>query len=364
MSCRSPLEKGCGAVESIEERLHRVIDCHFDPTWGSRYWLERAAELGVDPRRDVKAVADLHLLGEMTPDQLRERPLLEYVPKRLHARLDRLLTAQTGGSTGGGGTWTAYHENEFIEAFVLPFVAAAGAAGFPPREQWLFIGPSGPHVIGKVVRHLAAAFGSPDPFAVDFDPRWAKKLPEGSFARGRYLGHVLEQAMRVIDAQDVGVLFTTPPVLDALASLMSPSQRRRVRGIHYGGLPISPRDLMRFQVELFPSSVHLSGYGNTLFGCAMELSTRAGRDLDYFPYGARLLFEVLGGDGAAARNGESGQVHFTRLDETMLLARVRERDHAVLVVPPSGSPGEFVLPGLRNPRTPDAAAVQVAEGLY
>jgi thienamycin biosynthesis protein ThnN len=295
---------------------------------------------------------------------LRERPLLEYVPRKLHDRLDRLLTAQTGGSTVGGGTWTAYHENEFLEAFVLPFVAAAGAAGFPPREQWLFVGPGGPHVIGKVVRDLAAAFGSADPFAVDFDPRWAKKLAEGSFARRRYLGHVIEQAMRVIDAQEVGVLFTTPPVLEALSSRMSPAQRRRVRAVHYGGLPISSRELMRFQLELYPSAVHLAGYGNTLFGCAMELSTLAGRDLNYFPYGTRLLFEVLTAEGAAASEGVSGQVRFTRLDETMLLVRVRERDHAVHVAPPVGAPGEFVLPGLRNPRTPEASSVEVAEGLY
>jgi phenylacetate-coenzyme A ligase PaaK-like adenylate-forming protein len=177
--------------------------------------------------------------------------------------------------------------------------------------------------------------------------------------------------MLVIDTQEVSVLFTTPPVLDALAERMSSWQRARVRGIHYGGLPISPAEMQRFQVERFPAAVHLSGYGNTLFGCAMELSTRAGREIDYFPFGPRLLFETVQDDGSATPQGEAGQARFTRLDETMLLVRMRERDHALLLDPPTGAPAEFVLPGLRNPRTPRPAdddengdAAQISTGLY
>jgi len=351
-------------TETVENRLRRVVAVHFHPAWGTAYWLDRARSLGIDARRDLRTLEDLRLLGEMTPADLRRRPLLDYVPRRLHERLDQLVVAQTGGSTRGGGTWTAYREDEFVEAFVLPFLVAAGAVGFPPREQWLFVGPSGPHVIGKVIRHLAAAFGSPEPFAVDFDPRWAKKLPAQSFAHQRYLGHVIEQAMLVIDTQEVGVLFTTPPVLDAFARHMSPAQRARVRAVHYGGLPIAPEEMLRYQGEAFPSAIHLSGYGNTLFGCAMELSTSAGREIDYFPFGPRLLFETVCDDGSLAAAGDTGQVRFTRLDETMLLVRMRERDHALLLDAPAAAPAEFVLPGLRNPRTPVDEAAQLSTGLY
>ena len=352
------------ATETVVERLRRVVELHFHPAWGTPYWLDRASAMGLDARRRIQTLDDLRLLGGMTPLDLRRRPLLDYIPRRLHGRLDQLVVAQTGGTTTGGGTWTAYREDEFVEAFVLPFVVAAGRVGFPPREQWLFVGPGGPHVIGKAVRHLAAALGSAEPFAVDFDPRWAKKLPEGSFARERYLGHVVEQAMCVIDSQDVGVLFTTPPVLAALAARMTEAQRARVRAVHYGGLPVSPAEMLRFQVETFPAAVHLSGYGNTLFGCAMELSASAGREINYFPFGPRLLFETFRDDGSPAAPGEVGQVCFTRLDETMLLVRVRERDHAALLHPPPGAPCEFVLPGLHNPMTPAPDAAQVATGLY
>ena len=57
-----------------------------------------------------------------------------------------------------------------------------------------------------------------DPFSVDFDPRWAKKLADGSLARRRYLDHVTAQALDVLEREEVGVLFTTPPALAALAA--------------------------------------------------------------------------------------------------------------------------------------------------
>ena len=53
-------------------------------------------------------------------------------------------------------------------------------------------------IIGKVVRELARQTGSMDPFSVDFDPRSAKRLADGSTARQRYLDHVTTQALDVL----------------------------------------------------------------------------------------------------------------------------------------------------------------------
>ena len=349
--------------ESLQTRLQRMIELHFDPIAGAPFWLDRARMLGINPLRDIYRVGDLALLGDMTPEDLRSRPLLDYIPRALHDRLDQLVLGQTGGTTGAG-TWTAYRDDEFVDAFVLPFVSAAAHVRFPGRQQWLFIGPSGPHIIGKVVRQLAAALGSPDPFSVDFDPRWAKKLPEGSFARERYLAHVTEQAMDVIRTQEIGVLFTTPPVLRALAAVMTEPQRRRIRGIHYGGMSIEPDEMRQFQTVLFPEAVHLSGYGNTLLGCALELSGEPGRNLDYFPYGNRLVLEVVGDRGASVQAGETGRVRVTRLDETMLIIRMLERDIGSAVPPPPDAPAEFIHNGIRNPRTNIKTASKAAIGLY
>lgn len=359
----SPALRSISHAETLQARLQRVIEMHFDPIAGTPFWLDRARALGVSPLRDIYRVADLALLGDMTPQDLRGRPLLDFIPRALHDRLDQLVLAQTGGTTGQG-TWTAYRDDEFVEAFVLPFVAAASHLRFPARLQWLFIGPSGPHIIGKVVRQLASAFGSPDPFSVDFDPRWAKKLPEGSFARERYVAHIIDQSMDVIRAQEVGVLFTTPPVLRALADIMTEAQRRRIRAVHYGGMSIEPEEMRRFQTVLFPDAIHLSGYGNTLFGCALELSSVPGRNLDYFPHGNRLLLEAVDESGVRVAHGQTGHVRVTRLDETMLIVRMLERDMGSPVAPPPGAPAEFTCSGIRNPRTDTQAVQKAAVGLY
>jgi len=348
---------------TLDERVRRVIAIHFDPDSGSAYWLERAGQLGIDPRKQIHTVGDLRLLGRMTPQDLQERPLTDYIPKCCHSRLDRFVVGQTGGTTGHG-TWTAYRYDEFREAFVLPFVLAAHHVGFPAQQAWLYVGPSGPHLIGKVVKRLASALGSADPFAVDFDPRWTKKLADGSVARQRYTQHVIDQAMRIIEAQPIGVLFTTPAVLTGLASVMNPAQREAIRGVHYGGMAISPRDMQRFQEELFPNAVHLSGYGNTLFGCCMELNIITGRELIYYPFGERLIFETMNEQSEAASAGQAGRLHFTRLDESMLIVGMPERDQAVLADPPDQAPEGFILPGLQNPQPIADPQEQMAIGLY
>lgn len=362
-------------TENVSDRLLRIVDIHFDPVHGSAFWLDREATLKLDARRQIKSIQDLELLGNLSASDLCQHPLLHYIPRRFHHRLDQLTIGQTAGTTSlvpagdrelrrSTAVWSAFHTNEFDEAFVLPFIEAAGHVGFPANEQWLFIGPSGPHIIGKVVRHLATAMGSLDPFSVDFDPRWVKKLPEESIARQRYLDHVVEQAMAIIQTQPITVLFTTPPVLEALARVMSQAQRHRICGVHYGGMAVSSQQMQRFQIELFPRAIHLSGYGNTLMGCCLELSTASGRQLDYYPFGSRLLLEVVSDKGDVMPPGELGRVRLTRLDETMLIVRLLERDFAVSIAPPVNAPSDFHLPGLRNPGPRLADVPQLAIGLY
>lgn len=338
---------------AVDDRLRHVLDLHLHPRHGSRFWLEREAAMGIDLRDAVRTVADLARCGDMSPHVFSQRPLLDFVPRCFHDDMSRFTIGQTGGATGPGG-WTAYRHDEFQDAFITPFIAAARHLRFPTRAAWLYIGPSGPHIIGKVVSALAAGMHSHDPFSVDFDPRWARRLPDGSFAQRRYLDHVIDQALAVIRLQAVEVLFTTPAVIARLAERMSEEQRGRIRGIHYGGMPLPPDTLHHLQHDLFPHAIHLAGYGNTLFGCCLELSASAGRDLDYYPWGDRLLLQT----------NDEQRVLVTRLDESVLIVRMLERDEGQAVAPPPHAPDGFHLPGIRNPHSPVAIAPRAANGLY
>lgn len=330
------------------DRLRQLVSIHFDTRWGASFWIDRARLCAINPASDLRCFDDLALLGDLEAHQLQSRPLKDYIPRRYHDQINQMILGQTGGATGPG-TWTAYRDDEFEAAFVKPFASAAASVCFPRNERWLFIGPSGPHIIAKAAPRLARSMDSLDPFSVDFDPRWARKLPRDSTASLRYTQHVVDQAMQVIQSQDVGVLFATPPVLEHLAIRMSDIQRQNIRGVHYGGVSLDAQKLHTLQTQSFPNAVHLSGYGNTLLGCCLELKTDVGRTPTYFPHGQRLIIETLDSQGHPTPFGSPGRLRVTRLDETMLIVRLIERDVAGLIAPPDDAPPGFTMPGVTDP---------------
>jgi hypothetical protein len=355
-----------------DARLRELLTLHFHPELGSAYWLERQECLGWRVCDRVRTVDDLWLLGPTPPEDLRRHPVSAFIPRGLHGQRARFVVGETAG-TSGGPCATAYRDDEFQAAFIDPFLRVAAATGFPRGEPWLWVGPSGPHVIGKVVRVLARQTGSMDPFSVDFDPRWAKRLADGSLARQRYLDHVTDQALDVLRREAVGVLFITPPALSALAARLSDREREAIHGVHYGGMSLAPETVNHFRVR-FPNAVHLAGYGNTLFGVVMEMEDATRTALDYFPLGDRLCFRVVEWAESGpetpwppreCRREETGRVVFHRLDESCLLVGVPERDQAERIALTGAARAlRGTADGLRNPQPPARLAGRLQTGIY
>jgi phenylacetate-coenzyme A ligase PaaK-like adenylate-forming protein len=351
--------------DAISQRVRQVIALHFDPLMGSPYWLERAATLGFDPRNEITDLAGLGKLGRFDISVLSNRPIEDFVPRRfMEDRRTDFLVAETGGTTGNPSTGI-HRRDEFEAAFVSPFVIAARRVEFPRGENWLFIGPSGPHIIGRAASACAKAMGSLDPFTLDFDPRWAKKLPANSFARSRYTEHILEQASRIMRIQKIGVIFSTPPVLASLAQHVSEENRERVRGIHLGGMSVSVE--LRKQLSCdFPKAILLAGYGNTLFGVAPELAFDSQTGISYFSHGVRLIYQVVNPTTLlAVPAGQRGQVLAHRLDEAQFLPNVLERDTAIRVQPPPMVQEDgFVSDGVCDPQPLVDATITTSLGIY
>jgi hypothetical protein len=354
--------------------LKEILSIHFDPKKGSPYWLERACQLGIDPARDVHSLQDLKFFGPMEEEAMKERPIEDFVPRCYRAEKRRWVVGETGGTTGRPMT-TVYMEDEFHLAFVHPFERVAQYRNFPRGENWLWVGPSGPHLIGKAAIACARALGSPDPFSVDFDPRWAKRLAPDSIGFKRYLDHVIEQAMQIIVTQDVKVLFTTPRVLRRLKDTMSKKDREAIRGIHFGGMELE-KDLFQAIAEAFPMAVFISGYGNTLFGMCPEFTGDPASPLDYYPMGRRLVFQTVPLIPGMTpeeklkqpcKAGEVGQVVFSRFDRSFLIINLFERDQGEGVFPTEVSRRmDCNGQGLRNPHPLKIKGREsdVATGLY
>ena len=365
--------KSVNSIGSFNERVKYLISLHFHSVWGSPYWLKRQEQLGWNVQDRIRCLEDLWLLGPMPLDDLRRFSVNAFIPKSFDKQLHRFIVGETAG-TSGKPCVTAYRDDEFQTAFITPFLKVAKVTGFPTGKQWLWVGPSGPHIIGKVVRELAKQTDSMDPFSVDFDPRWAKRLAEGSTARQRYLDHVINQVLDVLDREEISVLFITPPTLSALLLRLKDSQREKIKGIHYGGTSLSPEMVNNFR-NAFPEAVHLAGYGNTLFGVAMEVVDVHRTAMDYYPIGDRLIFNVvkhseeilpiMDWPPKCLNPGQIGRVMFHRLDESCLLLGILERDQAEIISPnDSAISMGGNLNGVRNPQTPISLNGRIQVGLY
>jgi phenylacetate-coenzyme A ligase PaaK-like adenylate-forming protein len=354
-------------------RLRELLALHFHPEHGSEYWLRRQEQLGWDVRDRLRTFDDLWRLGPTWLGDLRRYSVWAFIPRVFHRQAPRFVVGETAG-TSGSPVVTAYREDEFQAAFITPFLRVASTTRFPHGESWLWVGPSGPHLIGKVVRELARQTRSMDPFSVDFDPRWAKKLVDGSMGRQRYLDHVTSQALEVLRREEVGVLFITPPALKALTERLSDREREAIHGIHYGGMRLTPEAINHFRAA-FPSAVHLAGYGNTLFGVVMEMADRPRQNIDYFPLDERLHFQVVEWlddeetsptwPPAQKERGQFGRLLFHRLDESCLMLNVLERDETARIAPSTEARAlGGIADGLRDPRPPANLRERLQQGLY
>ncbi|NNL67030.1 MAG: hypothetical protein HKP30_12355 [Myxococcales bacterium] len=344
-------------MNDLDAEVARVVAEHFDPRWGTPWWLEQAGALGFDPRREIRGLADLARLPAVPAQALATRPVEDFVPRRHHAQRTQWILSETGGTTGPPAR-TVFLPDDFEAAFVTPFVEAARIMGFPRERSWLYLGPSGPHVIGKAARACARALGAMEPFAVDLDPRWVRKLPEGSLARRRYTEHVIAQAIAILESQEIGVLFATPPLVAALGERLEGGLRERIVGLHLGGMAAGPTFWQQVGEQWFPKAVALSGYGNSLAGVCPQLAPAGPEGPAYFAHGRRLVLDVVETD----ENGR-GRVRFHRFDRSALLPNVLERDEAAVAHNPLDARDGFHATGLGDPRPPRAATA-LAGGLY
>lgn len=312
-----------------------VLDLHFNKKHGSAYWLDVLKQKGLQ-RSDFHTVEDLHVLGPMDVEQLRTRPIVDFIPAPLLSRQSEMILSETGGTTGNPCR-RVFLPEEFQSAFVDPWLQTVARFKFPRGGRWLFIGPSGPHIIAQAARAFARGTDSLEPFAIDCDVRWVKQQQVGSMGHLLYMDHLFHQALNVIGQQEITVLFTTPPLLLGLAERMDVTQRNRIRGIHTGGMS-QDTETSRKLHKLFPSAVIVPGYGNSLFGVTFEKEQKKDTDSTFFVQDPALYLSLIPLPKDEEEKprltetvdvGQRGRVMFHRFDHSFLLLNMLERDTAI-----------------------------------
>jgi hypothetical protein len=359
LELRSPLDREVGSI-SGEEHLRAVMEWHFGEQTGSPFWLRKAAGLGFDPRTDITTLAHLRRFPDVS-EELRKVPVNDLFPAGCAGRPFGVYESE-----GTLGTPKRIVESS-SRARALDWVGSVLTDhGFPMGSHWLHIGPTGPHIVGRSMRTLAEARGGVC-FTIDFDPRWVKRL----IADGRrdeadaYVQHVLDQAELIVETQPVGVLFITPPVLEALCARPELHDRLKgqLRGLIWSGTSISPTTLRLVEEEYFPDTAVVGLYGNSLMGIAPQLphGSYDGYRCVFRTHQPQAVVEVIDPDnGLRVPVGERGRVLVHLLSQDMFLPNVAERDSVIRVGTPEGALGDDIAE--IRPYSP--AGGTVIEGVY
>ena len=345
--------------DALDAWTCHVLDVHFDPADGTPFWLDWAADHDVDPRSAVEGYEDLQTVFDpFDEDVLRDLPVERFHPKGLDGQR---RVYETGGTTGAPKrvVMSNYWQQQ-----------AAWADGVLqdefPRGNLLMLGPpGGANNAGVFVQHLADEWDAL-PFHVTMDPRWAKRLSERDHDEfDAYVDHLVDQAARILDSQDVPVLFTTARFLERprVRTLVDESS---IEAVYHGGTALD-RDTHRIFREEWYADVAFAGeYGNTLMGVAQEvppsLGTAAERDyhLDYVPCLPYFVPEVVDDTGDVVGYGERGTVRLTVLNEEFFLPNLQERDAATRIEGADPYPWDW----LRDPGTAPGRVRDAVEGVY
>jgi phenylacetate-coenzyme A ligase PaaK-like adenylate-forming protein len=350
-------------IDDPQAYLQAVLQWHFGPDTGSRYWLKRAEALDFNPLTDVKTFEDLSLFPNIV-DELRDADVRDLVPTGYGPNPPIPAVYESGGTTGAPKRTILMPdwEEQFTAWYAADLLEQPGLGD----GGLLMVGPSGPHLFGQMQRRVAALLNSVL-FTIDLDPRWVKKL----VARGAvdqaaaYVDHIIEQAGYILRTQDVTVLTTTPPLLQAIArddDLVDVINDKILR-IQGGGTHFD-EDTRAILREIFPNATVRNIYGSTMILGAAQ--TREGLSEDdpvihdtHSPY---ITFSVIDPEtGRPVGYGQRGQVVMNHISKTMFLPNNLERDTAIRVPGPDGQVGDS-LSEIKPVETFSGQAV--IEGVY
>lgn len=348
-------------VDDPERYLRTAMAWHFGPDTGSEFWLRTAKSLDFDPLTDVLSFTDLRRFPNLV-NALRDAPIEDLIPRGYGTPPPVPQIFESGGTTGAPKRTAQLPD--WVQQVIEWQTDDFASGGFVAGRGFLCLMPSGPHGVGYFSRLVSGRLGSVF-HAIDIDPRWVKKLAARGAAgeMAAYIEHVVEQAVFVLQTQNVANLHTTPPLLEAMArdDRVVDLINEKIRYLLLSGAHVDADtlDLLR---NIFPD------IGITLaFGSTMILSQATTRLLDdgqfvFDPRGPYVVFWVIDPmTGEQVPYGQSGQVVMNHISKGMFIPNNLERDWATRMPGPVGHVGDSVS-AVRPVATFEGEAV--IEGVY
>jgi phenylacetate-coenzyme A ligase PaaK-like adenylate-forming protein len=351
-------------VEDAEAYLRAAIAWHFGAGTGSPFWLRTARTLDFNPLTDINTFADLRLFPNLI-NELRSVPVEELIPRGYAAEvfpapLPHIF--ESGGTTGAPKRtvqmpdWVAQVIDWQTEDFA--------AGGFRRGQGFLCLMPSGPHGVGYFSRLVSQRLGAVF-HAIDIDPRWVKKIAARAAAAevAAYIEHLVEQAVFVLQTQNVANLHTTPPLLEAMArdDRVVELVNDKIRYLLLSGAHVDADtlDLLR---GIFPATTITMAFGSTMVLSQAVTRTVDGDAFVFDPRTPYVVFWVIDPDtGQRVPYGQQGQVVMNHISKGMFIPNNLERDLAIRMLGPAGELSDSVS---EVRPVPSFEGEAVIEGVY
>ncbi len=362
----NPLEQLC------DDRVMSVIERHFNPGSGSDYWLDWARRHKMDPIREIRTPDDvferLHFVDAEDQDHYetaaRQRPIECFIPKSIQDSDRWIWVSETGGTTGlpKRGNWDSKYW-QFVMEFSDHFM---DEYGFPRNANWMYISPTGPHTIGRMVVSYAEQRGGKC-FTIDLDPRIVKTfLREGnSAAADRYIRHIWDQVAAVMNYQKIDIIYGTSRLLEMMPEYIASSVLRDVRAVLHAGTRMG-RDTQRLLREDVFKNVPVVGmYGTSTTGVSFQAPSTSAQDaITYIPSSPEILIDIVDKQGNVVAYNEEGDVRMWRFSDDSLIPGFIERDRATRVRPNGVWAEKFPWDWVGDPYSPQFADLGDVEGVY
>ncbi|MHA1404548.1 MAG: hypothetical protein ACTSSI_12360, partial [Candidatus Helarchaeota archaeon] len=142
----------------LDVYLEKTLKIHFDMEFGAPFWKKWQENNGVNVIKEVNSIQDLISIFSEPFDEncLRELPIDQFMPKKIgniSCKKSDFLIGESGGS-GGIPKKILNHWNSFKKS--ASFLSwSMDKHQFPTGENVTYIGPTGPHLFGALVREVA-----------------------------------------------------------------------------------------------------------------------------------------------------------------------------------------------------------------
>lgn len=349
----------------LDAHLERILKIHFHAEHGAPYWINWQKKHDINVPGEVHEIQDLLNIFSEPFDEtiLRELPINMFMPQRIDDEMinkSDFMIGESGGSSGPPkrilNHWKSFKRSAAFLDWVMD------KHGFARGESFTYIGPTGPHLFGALVREVAHLRNGLF-FCIDLDSRYIKHVIRKDKREhlDEYLVALKSQYQKIFETQELGILITTSVVLDRLIDQFD-IEKLGFKGVVHGGTSISP-DQQETLLDIYQKPF-LGIYGNSLVGISVQRPQETDTDIVYYPQLPKNVCWVGDFDQpleSQVKYGELGRICFIRLDESMFIPPCVERDQALRA---RGTDGFLSWDGLQDIEIVSDLKEEFTTGVY